>query len=899
MKLRSRTTSVLSAIVTLASAGGLVALYAPSDARAAGEGTDSAVTVKWAGGNGDLQRFQPDRSHMVDNADGSGHWEDFKDLEVTVSQTEGLIDQTVTVTATGMAPSVRPTNNTYQNFLQMFQCWGPDPEAPGFAETCQYGSYAFPEVGGMANELQGSFNDVAVLARGTDDARALPFRAVTGQVSEHVEVVQPGEAGTIYRNRGLGAFFTASSSNELPLVPVDDDGARVGFVTQSAAAQPYLGCGDPEAAGERCWLVVVPRGTHSGSLKDAATKCVSNVRPNNGFGDTPLNQFGSPIGTDCSFWANRMVVPLDFRNPFVTCPPGSAERRVVGSELVAHAMSSWQPALCADDDGATFSLNTSSGNQVRGQLLTGQANLAAVSLPLTPETIGSTNPELLDGADIGYAPLANSALTISFYAAERGGRVVHDLRLTPRLVAKMLTQSYRRDVPQPQNGNPPVSQSLDALKVEEVVSDEEWVALGNPTELRAFAPMVVPGPQGDDAIQMLWEYIQADADARAFLSGAPDPWGNVVNPYYLPSGHSGAAGGGYPVDLSVEPIDMFPKADRTQFPDAANDDPKYKGAKFGSESYVPYSTTLEANASRIARRDHQRITGWDPDWFSGLNSGRWAPSSPIPPGGQGLLLGPALAPSAELFRLDTAALAQPLDEFTTARTVASAREFVEYDPATVTRAVAGASLDKDGLTNFDVTALPDGAYPLTTTVHAAVNLNQPQLDRQARVDYAGLLEYAAADGNVVTGDRGGLPEGYVPLTDEQQEAALDLADRLLAPPGKSTPTDPDETDPDGDGGNGDETSGGSADPEGGGPGDTNATVPVPVDGVDPTADGPPSGPGSDDGPGTDTTTTQDEAVSTEDTTPLGASVALGGTLIAGLAGMVGAPFLMRRRDMTG
>lgn len=898
MKLRSRTISVLSAIVTLASAGGLVALYAPSDARAAGE-TDSVVTVKWAGGNGDLQRFQPDRSHMVGDADGSGHWDDFEDLEISVSQTEGLIDQAVTVTASGMAPSARPNNLGYSNFLQVFQCWGADPNAADFAETCQFGAYSQDEVGGSPTDLQGALADPRAVSRGTDDSDALRFRAATGQVSEPAEVTLPGESGQVIRNRGLGTFFTASSSNELPLVPVGDDGARVSFVVQSAAAQPYLGCGNPETAGERCWLVVVPRGTHSGTLASATTLCSSQVQANNEFGDVRDFQIGSPIGRDCGFWADRVVLPLDFRNPFGSCPPGSVERRVVGSELIADAMSSWQPALCGGGDGATFSLNTNSGNLVRGQLLAGQADMAAVSLPLTPETIGTTDPGLLDSAEIGYAPLVNSALTIGFYAVERDGDVVRDLRLTPRLIAKLITQSYRRDVPQSQNGNPPTSLSLDVLETEQVVDDEEWRALGNPTNLRAFAPMVVTGPQGDDAIRRLWEYVQADADARSFLSGAPDPWGNVVNPYYLPSGHSGAAGAGYPVDLSKEPIDTFPRADQTEYPDVVNDRPEYGGKKFGSESYVPPSVTLDANASRIARRDQQRIVSWDPNWFSGANVGRWAPSSPMAPGDSGLLLGPVLAPSAERFRLDTAALAVPLDEFTTARTVTSAREFVEFDEATVTRAVESAAVDDDGLTQIDADNLPDGAYPLATTVHAAVDLSQGRLDVKARADYAGLLEYAATDGNVVTGERGGLPEGYVPLTAEQQHAALDLADRLLAPPGSDTPPDPDGTDPDGDGGNGNETPGDSADPEGTGPGDTNATVPVPVDGDDPTADGPPSGLGADGGPGADPTTTQNEAAATEDTTPLGASVALGGTLIAGLAGMVGAPFLMRRRDLTG
>jgi hypothetical protein len=922
MKLRSRTISVLSAIVTLASAGGLVALYAPSEARAAGD-TDSAVTVKWAGGNGELQQFQPDRSDMVDNADGSGHWEDFKDLDVTVSQTEGLIDQVVTVTASGMGATSGSSAGGRNNFLQVMQCWG-DPRTADFAETCQFGGFSSFEVGGSGSkpmtDLFGSLSGDLNTNRGGQQ-----FQAVTGQVNEPVEV-PVNDSGLLQPNTGLGSFFTASSSNELPFVPIAADGtATISTIVQSGAAQPYLGCGDPEAAGERCWLVVVPRGTHSGSLSDG-TKCGPPALANNTFGAVRSSQTGSPLSGSCSFWDNRVVVPLDFLDPFGSCPPGAAERGVAGSEVLADVMSSWQPSLCAGDGGATFNLTTNSGNLIRSQLLTGQADFAAVGRPLTRDTIGTADPELLAEAELGYAPLVNSALTIGFIA-EGEGNVIHtDLRLTPRLIAKMLSQSYRFDIPREVGGPGENSESYEVLKLDVVVLDEEWIALGNPADIRdnvSRGVWVVSGPRGDDVIELLWEYVQADADAAAFLSGEPDPWGNVVNPYYLPADHPRAAGGGYPVDLSSELIDTFPKADRSIFPDADAPDFQswYFGKQIDSTGYLPYSETLEGNARRIARVDSKLTITWDREKFSGANIGFFVDSGPRLPGlpGGRFILGPALAASAELYGLETASLPLPLDKRTTADTVRSARNFVDYSEASVSRAVEAASTDERGLTTIDLRSLPDGAYPLTTTIHAAVDLSWANLDpaqyaaeQAGRADYAGLMHYAATDGNVVTGERGGLPEGYVPLTAEQQEAALDLGERLLAPP--RADTDPDGDGPDSDGPDGDGPDGGGPDGNGGGAGgtdspgdsgepggvgrDADATVPVPVDDDGPGSGGPPSGPGADGGPGGGTTT-QIEAAATEDTAPLAASVALGGTLIAGLAGMVGAPFLMRRRDLTG
>lgn len=911
MKLRSRTISVLSAIVTLASAGGLVALYAPSDAQAADE-TDSAVTLKWSGGNGELQQYQPDRSHMVDNADGSGHWEDFNDLEVTVSQTDDLIDQVVTVTASGMAATKRGGAG-YSNFLQLMQCWG-DPQSEDFEKSCQYGGYSGIETGSARPSSAGAHPVDGTTHRGLWDEFQVKFQAVTGQENQTVEIPQ-GDGSTSTANRGLGAFFEASSTNEQPFVPITSEGtARYNMVMQSGAAQPYLGCGNPETAGERCWLVVVPRGTHSGTpadgsqtgLRGSGTLCGQPGQRWNVFGSEATWQIGSPLSANCTFWDNRMVLPLDFRNPFQSCPAGAAERRVAGSELIADAMSSWQGALCAGEDGATFSVNTNSGNLTRTQLLTGMVDFAAVGLPLTRDTIGTASPELLAAADLGYAPLANTALTIGFVAQDEDGTAYTDLRLTPRLIAKLLTQSYKWHVPNVLLGaGEPVGESYDALGKFAVIDDEEWAALGNPTDFAAEARVtwVVSGPRGDDAIRLLWEYVQADADARAFLRGEPDPWGNTVNPYYLPAGHPRAAGDGYEVDLSEEPVDTFPKADQTLFPDEETALEEYKGEQIDSTTYSPYAEDLEDNAVRVAKADSGRVDEWDPHYYLGIGipNGRWNRNTPPTPDRPQLMMGPVMATSADLYGLSTASLALPLDETTTTENVADAREFVDADEESMSRAVAAGTVGKNGVGVTDVTDLPGGAYPLTTTIHAAVDLREDRLDQQARSEYAHLLTYAATDGNVITGDRGGLPEGYVPLTAEQQEAALDLADRLLAPPGSDP--DPDGPGPDaegdGDGAGGNDRPGGSAGPgRDGGPGDTGATVQVPVDNDDSAADGPPSDPGVDGSPG-GPTTTQDEASATEDTAPLSASVALGGTLVAGLAGMVGAPFLMRRRELTG
>jgi hypothetical protein len=69
------------------------------------------------------------------------------DLKVTVSQTKDLTSQGIEVSWTGASPeSTRPTGSGGTNYMQIFQCWGEDPNRPGHPDrtTCQYGAYLTP-----------------------------------------------------------------------------------------------------------------------------------------------------------------------------------------------------------------------------------------------------------------------------------------------------------------------------------------------------------------------------------------------------------------------------------------------------------------------------------------------------------------------------------------------------------------------------------------------------------------------------------------------------------------------------------------------------------------------------------------------------------------------------------
>lgn len=849
-------------------------LLAPTTASAATTAdAGSSVTVKWRGGNDPaIQQYQPDHAALSDgngNDGGSGHWDDFKDLQITVSQTRGLGDQAIEITAKGMAPTVSPSQSARLSYLQAMQCWG-DPSDPAFRETCQWGGYTQQEAGIDPDSPEGK-NGVEILIGGGAALRGgIPFRSVAGQKNEPIPILSV-DGKVKWISAGIQRFYSSTTTNELPFIPVLPGalGAQARFVTQSAAAQPYLGCGDPDsAAGERCWLVIVPRGSHSNT--PASGQPCWNSDPSYGQ-PNPWEQKGSPLSPQCSIWDDRIVVPLDFEDPFLSCPPGAKERRIVGTEFVSDALSSWQPRLCAS--GSTYSLTTTAGDSVRAQLISGQAPFAAISAPITAESIGLEDPALLDQVDLRYAPLMNTSLTIGYLAEQRAGGVVNALKLTPRLIAKLLTQSYASFVPSGGEG-PSDSLSISQLKWSTLFEDPEWVALGNPTDFHSnlsAGSWVVSGPQGDDAIRLLWSYVLADADAVAFLHGSPDPWGSTVNPYYLPPDDSRSVGGG--LDLLSGPIDTFPKADQSLYPNAALAASK-RGLQVGSDTYSPYATSFDANALRIVRADTQLTKYWDPNKFSGANVGFWVSQGPQLPGvpiAGRFAFGTTTASASENYQLRTAELSLPLRARTTDATVATARTFVAYSDAAAAAAVAAQTTNADGFASSDMSALPSNAYPLTSTVYAAVDLNAIGQDPAATGDYAALLDYSTAAGNEPGNPRGGLPEGYAPLTEKQIAASRTLAEALRAASAVTPPAD-----------EGAPVAGAGVPPA---PAGAPAVVAA-------TTDGSP--------PANATEMAALAAADAQNTSAVssGFQGALGAGLIAGLAGVLLAPFLLVRRRPT-
>jgi hypothetical protein len=769
--------------LAVASAAGLLSVSTPSPGQAAP--TDDAVTIAWAGGNTPgLQQFQPDR----DSA--SVHYGDFQNVQVTVSKTTDLVDEAVTVTVTGMPGGTRDLQSVGgqtgmgANFIQAMQCWG-DPDDPEFYKNCLWGAWVLSTGSAVPT------TPLSALTRGGQNSHGtVPFRAVTGREYSGDLVAVNGVA-----TMELVEVVRPETTNERSVM-VDATGtAEFLFEAQSAAAQPYLGCGDEDSAtGTQCWLVVVPRGAHTSAPSDGC------YLPPASTGDqTGAAQENSPVNPGCDYWGNRVVVPLEFRPTGSPCPPGRAEVRISGSQGVAEAFASWQAGIC-QGGGTAFTLTTSSDQLVRDQFLSGMSSMAITSRPLAGEWLGEGyDPDLLADAQVVYAPVAVSGIVIAFLA-NKGGHVETGIRLSPRLVAKLVTHSYGLEqslyyygterVPGPWITNP--------IRLN---NDPEFTALNPDGVFNQGGTLIMTGPDSADGIAQLWAYLRADDAARAFLAGEADNVrpgdegnaGMTLNPWYLPKGHPDAkvpvfngvanpsgrgttllpqrdeAGqvvwrevgladvDGSPLCLCDTPMDSFPKSDETELPQQTITPVQWR---YDIAQVRPYASTLGAAARMVFRADKGSRTGWDSTARNGATNGNYV-SDGLSNLNHVFLTGYTGAVEAAQYGLATASLGVPN----------SPGVFVDAKPDAMAAAVAAQEdTGTSEVAVIDPATLPTDAYPLTTLMYAAVNVNA--LDQAQRDQYADLIEYAVTTGQTPGSSIGQLPEGYLPLTDDLRDQAL-------------------------------------------------------------------------------------------------------------------------------
>ena len=765
------------ATVALVSLPGVARAEGPgSDPVSPGGATDSAIIVKWTDGirdntNAPIASANADRSSANPQSPLSFMYKDFQTLQVSVNQTKGIGRQGITVTWTGGVPTLG-FGVAQANYLQMMECYGDASTGPT-PDQCEYGTQL------PSSPVPQGVNDRSgfLCPPNAVPSTSKPPPGLDGGNSEGCDTQEPGTSvpshidpcachfGQFYvpftpvtdpthpdYKQGSQQYFSPANTNEVQAAFTHGDGTGLQvFQTLTGAQAPGLGCGLQDNNQPRgCWLIIVPRGQYE---------------PNGAL----YNRFGNPgaLATSplsASNWAQRIQIHLDYAPPPQFCSIGTPIRSTVGTQLITRAMQSWQLALnqaanCAKvySFSATIeSTSTSSLNDPTG------AGLAFTTIPIGSEatrTGGSPPPNL---PKILYAPVAVTALGFGFNIAVDGGFVSTPMKLTPRLVAKALTQAYLSEIPDylPSDTTDWPGPAWVRGNPDTIVADPKFQALNPSVTDHAIGGPLPPLIVGDHSAlnQQLWHWIQASPAAKSWLGGAADATDNVgADPDYQA------------YSLGTDPtIDWFPRAykkcyDGGPVPNA--NPPREK--TLCSLDKLPYSTNFDFSMTNVVARTNLGYTSqWDDNIQSPDNQpGYW----------------------------DKQAQQAPLATFTWAFADTSNIDYYGVIPAqlcddlggncvgptgdSLTAALNSAKPDSGGLLQVDPANPGTGAYPLTQVVYAAVRTNQ---SGAALTDYATLIADAAGSGQITGSSPGDLPPGYLPLTDSLKAQAQSVVTQLQA-----------------------------------------------------------------------------------------------------------------------
>ncbi len=410
-------------------------------------------------------------------------------------------------------------------------------------------------------------------------------------------------------------------------------------------------------------------------------------------------------------WERRTVVPLTFLPVDDACPLTGASLRVEGSPVAARAMASWRAKTCTLASDKVLVDYTAIGEpQTRSDVASGTTDAGLVIDPL--------DADAADGRGVVYAPLSVTGMVVAFQIDDANGKPVTDMKLNPRLVAKLITGSYRS------GGNPAVIDNPVNL-----FRDPEFKELNPGVAWPGGAPGNHPLILGDlsDTTLALTRWIEADKDAREFIAGKPDPWGMTVNANYR---------------KVALPFASFPLLDPLM-----------------SETYAPIQEldTLSRQLS-LAQFPGAIVTQ-----EGGVNV---VTKPPRQNPGRREVIGIIDAASAARFQLSTAALEN-----------ADGRYVKPTDAAMLT-AIKHGTVGADGVTRaVDPTDDTAGSYPLSLQISGAFSTRAPKDERQEMAD---LLAYVARAGQQPGEQVGMLPPGHAPLSQDLVAQVAEARKAVLA-----------------------------------------------------------------------------------------------------------------------
>ncbi len=524
----------------------------------------------------------------------------------------------------------------------------------------------------------------------------------------------------------------------------------------------------------------------------AAATCESDAKWPVGLGNRidPAFTVSGQLWWSASNWRNRIVVPLTFAPVSNACSALDTSTDLpafFGSEAALQATTQWSAKLCLTKGATSFDHVVSAEPLARTLVSTGAAQAALTSATATTPF---TTPTV-------QAPVAATGFALSYIIDDVNGNPVQTLKLTPRLLAKLMTESYP--------DTDAVKQNYKALSGNplNLTQDPEFQAL-NPTVPRytsifgTSSLFSISTPS--DVVAALTSYINADPEARAWLDGKADPWGMTVNPNYK--------------GISL-PVNAWPLADSWTMPPSA-----FPGAdatsgtcegKFGVQPQPPYLQLISSPIESMLKIA-QSIEYAQPGDGNNCNSIPGQPGTvegsiftaytraPRQFTGQRFVIGLTSLSDAAHYSLDTAALETSSSVDPTAQyTDATGRTFVK--PTDEGLAAAFADLHHDSSTgawNLDYatlrTSAPD-AYPGAMLIYAEIRTKGMPLATGQK--YAAVLRYMIGPGQVSGSSVGQLPDGYLSLTANSglsalvtytQEAANDVAEQNGLLPGQKPAT---------------------------------------------------------------------------------------------------------------
>jgi len=743
----------------------------------------------------------------------------FSNLRVTVNQTTNLTNQAVSLSWSGADPTYSTAatatapatfKGSYAgNYLQIFQCWGDDdgtnPANPGPPpEQCEFGGennnqtaypiqgavHAYERVVAAQGWTCGSGSSASCVSytQAVADAATQPGKFFLDPNSSYV--LDPFKAvdGTTIGSSvnyaytttnppspyDTNPYFNYNTTNELDLARTYDDGTgHELFQAFTGLEAPGLGCGqDLQALADgttkipSCWLVVVPRAT-----PDTENLAGDPINP-------PVVDT-SPLTP--SVWQNRIAIKLGFTPIGSSCDQNVDASQVQGSELAGAAAASWEPALCAQSSASRYTYVAQSDDQARSQMAIDGSGMYVVTRP-ADQPSGQTPV-------VTYAPLTLSGVVVAFNVQRlpaldaaslpladevpfQGSRVVH-INLTPRLVAKLLTQSYRSALYGLRASALPAAYSWIGQNPVSLASDPDFQQF-NPefTELRTVnyvqaANLVTEAGYSDSAYEV-WQWILSDPEAQSWMAGNADPWGMKVNPYYGTQATYNVNG----VTFGTPAVSNFPKSDPYCWSPPSNDTIQGQLARnLCAGDWAPYVLDMKSAAAAARAANSGSKTTFNP--FASSKDTAWSSDGPQLPGTD-YVLALTDTPHAAVLGLQTASLSRAGDDGAT-------REFVAADSGGL---LAGEKAMKvspvAGVVVPNPASTMPGAYPLAMLTYGAVV--PAQLSDTARAAYRAFLTFAVGSGQTPGAAAGNLPPGYIPLpTDLVAEAKAASGAGLDAP----------------------------------------------------------------------------------------------------------------------